>query len=429
MSEQSDLAKFDLQNNQQRDSDNDLNAWKERTFSDVIDINDYPRLEKEVEQTHVGMKQVEENVRKVRDTIQKEYNYSKPRFKNGDTLFARITPCLENGKTAFVDILDEGEAATGSTEFLVMSATDDVLPKFIYYTARRPDVRQYAIKRMTGSSGRQRVPTNVFDNLTIRVPPLEDQKQIIDFLDNFDTKIETNHRIEDLLDEIAHTLFQRAFTSGSEVKSIYTDTSDRETVKLGEVATLDRGLSYSSAHMDETGYGLVNLKNIEEGGGFAVDELKLYSGPHKDRHHVHPGEVIIAITEQTLDGKLIGSPAVIPPHPNVDKTVISQDVGAVRPDADNALTSEFLYYLLKDRHFRAYAESNASGTTVYHLKLDDVANFEFVLPDADKIETFSEVARSCWQYWYTILHENSSIAEMRNTLLPKLMKGELHLHG
>jgi type I restriction enzyme S subunit len=179
--------------------------------------------------------------------------------------------------------------------------------------------------------------------------------------------------------------------------------------------------------MNEGGYGLVNLKNIKEGGGFAVDDLKHYSGPHKERHQVQSGEVIIAITEQTLDGELIGSPAVVPPHPDVDKTVISQDVGVIRPKKNNFVTSEFLYYLLKDKPFRGYAEANATGTTVYHLKLDDVADFEFNLPDEEQIAKFTKIARLCWQHWYTILQENSAMADMRDTLLPKLMKGELRL--
>lgn len=427
MSDQSDLTEFEMTNDPSQEGADHKTEWQERTFSDVITINDYPSLEKGVEQTHVGMKQVEENVRNIKNTIQKEYSYSKPRFENGDTLFARITPCLENGKTAFVDILEEGEAATGSTEFLVMSATDDVLPKFVYYTARRPDVRQYAIKRMTGSSGRQRVPTDVFDNLSIRVPPVEEQERIVNFLDALDTKIETNHRIDYLLDEIPYTLFRHQFANSVEdANSIYSDSSS-ESVRLGEIANIDRGLSYSSDHMDDDGYGLVNLKNIREGGGFAVDDLKYYSGPHKERHQVQPGEVIIAITEQTLDGELIGSPAVVPPHPIVNKTVISQDVGVIRPKKESHITSEFLYYLLKDKPFRGYAEANATGTTVYHLKLGDVADFEFNLPDEPEVKQFSKIARACWQYWYNILNENSSMEDMRDTLLPKLMRGDLRL--
>jgi type I restriction enzyme S subunit len=212
LSDQSDLEEFAEVDNQNKEKDA-MKDWEERVFSDVIKINDYPSLEKGEEQTHVGMKHIEENVRKVQKTVKKEYKYSKPRFENGDTLFARITPCLENVKTAFVDILDEEEAATGSTEFLVMSATEDVLPKFVYYTARRPDVRQFAIKRMTGSSGRQRVPTDVFDNISITVPPLEEQEKIVGFLDAIDTKIETNDRIIELCDSIAQTIFSYWFES------------------------------------------------------------------------------------------------------------------------------------------------------------------------------------------------------------------------
>jgi type I restriction enzyme S subunit len=104
LTEQHDLA--DFEGDSSPSGTNNMSDWMEYTFSDVIEINDYPNLEKGVEQTHVGMKQLGENIRKVQATIKKEYKYSKPRFENGDTLFARITPCLENGKTAFVAILD-----------------------------------------------------------------------------------------------------------------------------------------------------------------------------------------------------------------------------------------------------------------------------------------------------------------------------------
>ena len=143
--EQPDLTDFTEEG--EKEGNDQTTEWETRTLSDVIEINDYPSLEKGEEHTYVGMKNLDRNVRKIQKTKQKEYKYSGPRFENGDTLFARITPCLENGKTAYVDVLNEDEAAFGSTEFIVMSATDETLPKFVYYTARRPEVRQYAIKR------------------------------------------------------------------------------------------------------------------------------------------------------------------------------------------------------------------------------------------------------------------------------------------
>lgn len=79
------------------------------------------------------------------------------KFSNGDTLLARITPCLENGKTAFIDFLEDGEVAFGSTEYIVLSPKEGVPPEFLYCLARYPAFVDYAVKNMNGSSGRQRV--------------------------------------------------------------------------------------------------------------------------------------------------------------------------------------------------------------------------------------------------------------------------------
>ena len=79
------------------------------------------------------------------------------RFMNGDTLLARITPCLENGKTAFIDFLDDGEVAFGSTEYIVLAPKNNTPPEMLYCLARNPAFIDYAVKNMNGSSGRQRV--------------------------------------------------------------------------------------------------------------------------------------------------------------------------------------------------------------------------------------------------------------------------------
>ena len=91
------------------------------------------------------------------------------RFRNGDTLLARITPCLENGKTGFVSFLDDGEVACGSTEFIVLRGRS-VSPYFVYCMARTYDFREAAIKSMIGSSGRQRVQPNCFNEFFVNLP-------------------------------------------------------------------------------------------------------------------------------------------------------------------------------------------------------------------------------------------------------------------
>lgn len=115
--------------------------------------------------TYVGMADVEPHRMSVTDYGEKEYTSGR-RFVNGDTLMARITPSLENGKTAFVNFLDEREMAFGSTEFTVMRAREDTSPYFVYCCARDERFRDYAISTMTGSSGRQRVQENLLGEYT-----------------------------------------------------------------------------------------------------------------------------------------------------------------------------------------------------------------------------------------------------------------------
>lgn len=95
------------------------------------------------------------------------------KFVNGDTLLARITPCLENGKTAFVDFLEDGQVGWGSTEYIVFTPKPPLPPEFGYYLARTEEVRNHAIQNMIGTSGRQRASASCFDSFMVSVPPAE----------------------------------------------------------------------------------------------------------------------------------------------------------------------------------------------------------------------------------------------------------------
>lgn len=100
------------------------------------------------------------------------------RFTNGDTLLARITPCLENGKTAFIDFLDDGEVAFGSTEYIVLAPKNDTPPEMLYCLARYPAFVDYAVKNMNGSSGRQRVSAEIVEQYRL---PLFDKHSLVLF--------------------------------------------------------------------------------------------------------------------------------------------------------------------------------------------------------------------------------------------------------
>ena len=122
------------------------------------------------------------------------------KFKNGDTIMARITPCLENGKTAKVNILEDGEIGFGSTEYIVFRAIEGIADEdYLYYLVCSPTIRDIAIKSMVGTSGRQRVQTDVVKNIEIDLPTLEVQKKIGGLLKSLDDKIALNNKINNNL--------------------------------------------------------------------------------------------------------------------------------------------------------------------------------------------------------------------------------------
>lgn len=122
------------------------------------------------------------------------------KFRNKDTIMARITPCLENGKTAMVDILDSEEVGFGSTEFIVFRAKDGyTIPDFVYYLIKSHIIRDPAIKSMVGSSGRQRVQTDVIREIEVSFPDCEEQEKIVSILRALDDKIALNCKINNNL--------------------------------------------------------------------------------------------------------------------------------------------------------------------------------------------------------------------------------------
>lgn len=115
---------------------------------------------------YVEMNDLTTNSMGITGHVEREYNGGS-KFQNGDTLLARITPCLENGKTAFVNVLHGNEVAAGSTEFIVMRAKESVSPYWVYCLARDEKFRAYAVSSMVGSSGRQRVHEKYLETYTV----------------------------------------------------------------------------------------------------------------------------------------------------------------------------------------------------------------------------------------------------------------------
>jgi type I restriction enzyme S subunit len=147
-------------------------GWKVQSVTRLIEFDPRTAVPREGAKPFVPMSSLAENSMLISNIESREGN-SGSKFKNGDTLFARITPCLENGKTGFVDFLPNDEAvAFGSTEYIVLRSKT-VTPEFVYLTARSERFRQHAIKSMSGATGRQRVRVDSFNEYLLAQPDKE----------------------------------------------------------------------------------------------------------------------------------------------------------------------------------------------------------------------------------------------------------------
>lgn len=188
-----------------------MSEWREYQLDNIAYINPTERLAKGTIAKKVAMEFLQPFTKKIPTFSVEEYKGG-IKFRNGDTIMARITPSLENGKTAYVDILDDNEVGYGSTEFIVLRKKENISDKhFIYYFSISPKLRDIAILSMTGSSGRQRVQTDVVKQHKFVLPPIPEQKDIAEVLSSLDDKINLLHRQNKTLEHMAETLFRQWF--------------------------------------------------------------------------------------------------------------------------------------------------------------------------------------------------------------------------
>ena len=145
-------------------------GWRLSSLPEVVEVNPARSLRKGEVAPYLDMANMPTRGHTPGCVVDRPFG-SGMRFVNGDTLVARITPCLENGKVAFVDFLKDGQMGWGSTEYIVLRPKQPLPAEFAYCLARSVEFREFAVQSMTGSSGRQRVPAQVLGHFRLAVCP------------------------------------------------------------------------------------------------------------------------------------------------------------------------------------------------------------------------------------------------------------------
>ena len=331
------------------------------------------------------------------------------KFRNGDTIMARITPCLENGKTAMVNILDSNEVGFGSTEYIVFRAKKNLTtPDFVYYLICSSLVRDPAIKSMVGSSGRQRVQTDVIANLDIDFPKLSDQVKIAGVLKSLDDKIALNNAINNNLLEQALTMYSTQFAA-----------LDRNGC-IGDYCSVKSGFAFKSSWWTTNGVKVIKIGSINQ------DNLNLLECSYVDEDKVDKakdlkvtaGDLLIAMT-----GATIGKFAMVPY--SSDTLLVNQRVGKFFLGNNPVEKLPFIYCTLKQPDVYYEIVNRGQGSAQPNISASDIMSIPCVIPSQDAINDFNGTAHPLFDLIISNQRENQQLSEVRDTLLPKLMSGEL----
>ncbi len=183
-------------------------GWLLSALGDAFEINPTRKLKKGDFAPYLDMASVGTQGHVVDGVVGREMG-SGTKFINGDTLLARITPCLENGKTAYVDFLDAGQVGWGSTEFVVLRPKAPLPPYYGYLLARHPAFRDHAIQSMSGTSGRQRIQNDVLGRYPVAIPPPEVAEAFAGIVQSAQQRIAANQEQAQTLTQLRDTLLPR----------------------------------------------------------------------------------------------------------------------------------------------------------------------------------------------------------------------------
>jgi len=397
--------------------------WVMKKLKDIADFNPRESLAKGTVAKKIAMDKLQPFCRDVPGYELEPFSGG-TKFRNGDTIMARITPCLENGKTAKVSILDDGEVGFGSTEYIVFRAKEGVDEDFIYYLVCSPLVRESAIKSMVGSSGRQRVQTDVVQNLEIMVPDYEEQRRISGLLKSLDDKIAANTEVNKNLEAQAQTLFKSWFIDAPESSSWETGTfSDIiETMIAG-----DWGKDSPTGNNTEMVYCIrgADIPEVKSGNKGKMPTRFILPKNYAAKHLV-AGDVVVEIsggspTQST--GRIASiSQSLLDRY---DKGMVCTNFcKAMKPKSGYSMFVYYYWQYLYDKKVFFLYENGTTG-----IKNLDISGFietePIILPPTELVEKFDAFCNSIFDVIFANGLQNEQLANMRDALQPKLMSGEI----
>lgn len=404
-----------------------MSEWTTQRLEEIIQVNPTVKLTKGEVYPFIDIDKVSPTLRSVTNEEEKVYDgQSCSKFCNGDTVFSRITPCLENRKIAKVSI--DGQAAFGSTEFYIFRAKEGKSDEnFVYYLTSSDAVVLPAINSMTGASGRQRADKRFIERTKLNVPDLPTQKRISDILSTYDDLIENNNRRIALLEKAAQELYKEWFVRfrfpGYENAKFENGLPEGWKIKkIGDIAQIKSGYAFKSEWWADEGVPVIKIKDIQN-NTIDFSDLSRVSKEHAllaKQFFVTEGDLLIAMT-----GATIGKLALVPF--SSERLVVNQRVGKFFLGDNPVATAPFLYCTLQQNWIQEMiimiAGSNAAQPNISPFDIEKIK----VVYSEKIVDVFNERASKFIKQILLLQKRNQNLAKQRDLLLPRLMSGKLEV--
>lgn len=375
-------------------------------LGEVCSIN--PRsyaLEDDIEVSFIPMTKVGEHGEFDASEIK---NYSEVKkgftnFQNGDILFAKITPCMENGKGAIAHNMKNG-IGFGSTEFHVLRPdTDKMTREWLYYLTTWKTFRKEAERNMTGSAGQKRVPKTFLENYVVNLPDIDTQKSENKILRKVDDLIFLRKQQLAKLDELVKARFVEMF--GDPVNNPMNYPKSH----LGKVCDVRDGTHDSPEYYD-VGYPLVTSKNVT-GGKIDLSECNLISeDDYKkicERSKVDRGDIIMPMIGT------VGKPVIV----NIEPMFAIKNVALIKFTLNSLVTNIYIKTLLESDYFDRAVLDKIRGGTQKFIALGDIRKLEIILPDLKHQLCFSAFVERVDQQKQTVQKSLEKLELMKKALM------------
>ena len=409
-----------------------FSEWKKVELKEVIDFNPRESLPKNQLAKKVAMEKIKPFSKFIDDYEIAEFKGG-TKFRNQDTLLARITPCLENGKTSQVTLLEDNEIGFGSTEYIVMRKKIGITDKdYIFYLAISPSFREVAIKSMVGSSGRQRVQQDELENLQINLPPLQEQKAIAATLSCLDDKIELNNRMNKNLEEMAQAIFKSWFVDFEPFQDGEFEESELGMIPKGwRVGTIGEILSEIEAgnrpkggvgNLDK-GIPSIGAENIIGLGKYDYAKEKFVSYDYfksMNKGVVKNWDVLLY-----KDGAQLGRKTMFASSFPHKECCINSHVFILR--SKGHVSQQYLYFWLDQDYMTQNIVNLNTNSAQPGINQPAVKSLKILIPDQNTNQRFQYIIEKQLVTIFENCLENRKLQEIRDTLLPKLMSGEIRV--